>query len=183
MTLYHGSATGGIDVLKPNRADHDRPYVYMSTLEVVAAFYLCNVVERPYYWFPYGFEGDVPIYHELYPNALKEVSDGVSGYIYEVNADEKQVLPFKNIPCARLATEPIKPERYFEVTNAYELFMKYINEGRMKLGRFEEKTQKELDWWYSLIESYIREKRLPAYCSYTEFVREKFPVLYERVFN
>ena len=49
MTLDHGSRTGGIDVLKPNLDDHDRPYVYMSTLEAVAAFYLCNAVERPYY--------------------------------------------------------------------------------------------------------------------------------------
>ncbi|MDE7194134.1 MAG: hypothetical protein K2O14_09225 [Oscillospiraceae bacterium] len=183
MTLYHGSRTGGIGVLKPNLADHDRPYVYMSTLEAVAAFYLCNAVERPYYWFPYGFEGDTLIYHELYPNALKEVSDGVSGYIYEVNADEVQVIPFKNIPCARLATEPIKTMGCIEVTNAYELFMKYIEEGRMKLGRFEDKSQKELERWYSLTESYIREKHLPADCSYTEFVREKFPRVWERIYG
>ena len=39
-------------------------------------------------WFPYGFENgsDIPVYHELYPNALKEISEGVSGYIYEVFA-------------------------------------------------------------------------------------------------
>ena len=52
MVLYHGSNTGNIKVLKPNQADHDRPYVYMTTMDVVAAFYLCNAVERPYYWFP-----------------------------------------------------------------------------------------------------------------------------------
>ncbi len=48
------------------------------------AFYLCNAVERPYYWFPYGFENDsdISVYHELYPNALREVSEGVNGYIY-----------------------------------------------------------------------------------------------------
>ena len=56
MILYHGSNTGDIQVLEPRQADHDRPYIYMSTLEVVAAFYLCNRVERPYYWFPYGFD-------------------------------------------------------------------------------------------------------------------------------
>ena len=47
MILYHGSNTGNIKVLKPNQADHDRPYVYMTTMDVVAAFYLCNAVERP----------------------------------------------------------------------------------------------------------------------------------------
>ncbi|MDE6030033.1 MAG: hypothetical protein K2G32_00230 [Oscillospiraceae bacterium] len=183
MILYHGSRTGGLDILKPNLADHDRPYVYMSTIEAVAAFYLCNAVERPYYWFPYGFEGDIPIYHELYPNALKEVSEGVSRYIYEVSAGEGQVIPFKNIPCARLATEPIEPSRCIEVPDAYELFMKYIDEGRMKLGRFEDKSPKELDRWYSMIESYIGEKRLPADCSYTKFVKEKFPQVWGRIYG
>ncbi len=36
MILYHGSNTGNIKVLKPNQADHDRPYVYMTTIDVVA---------------------------------------------------------------------------------------------------------------------------------------------------
>ncbi|MGL5507740.1 MAG: hypothetical protein ACRDB0_07550, partial [Paraclostridium sp.] len=73
MILYHGSNTGGIYDLEPTVADHERPYVYMTTIDVVSAFYLCNAVEKPYYWFPYGFvQGcNIPIYHELYPNALK----------------------------------------------------------------------------------------------------------------
>ena len=55
MKLFHGSNTKNISVLEPKQADHDRPYVYMTTIDVVAAFYLCNAVEKPYYWFPYGF--------------------------------------------------------------------------------------------------------------------------------
>ncbi len=51
MILYHGSNTEKIKVLEPRQADHDRPYVYMTTLEVVSAFYLCNAVERPYNYF------------------------------------------------------------------------------------------------------------------------------------
>ena len=84
MLLYHGSNITGLRQLKPDLADHDRPYVYMTTLETVAALYLCNAVERPYYWFPYGFENgsDIPVYHELYPEALRQVSEGVSGCIY-----------------------------------------------------------------------------------------------------
>lgn len=39
MILCHGSNTGNIKILKPNQADHDRPYVYMATMDVVAAFY------------------------------------------------------------------------------------------------------------------------------------------------
>lgn len=49
MKLYHGSNIGDIKVLEPRQADHDRPYVYMTTIDVVAAFYLCNAVEKPCY--------------------------------------------------------------------------------------------------------------------------------------
>lgn len=99
MKLYHGSNIKGIQILEPKLADHDCPYVYMTTIDVVAAFYLCNAVSKPYYWFPYGFEKDsmIPIYHELYPDALKEVSEGISGCIHEVEAEESQIIPFKNI--------------------------------------------------------------------------------------
>lgn len=184
MKLYHGSNIGGIPILEPKQADHERPYVYMTTIDVVAAFYLCNAVERPYYWFPYGFDKDsnIPIYHELYPDALRQVSEGVSGYIYEVEADDRQVIPFKNIPCARLATEPIEVVNSIRIENAYELFLEYMRQGKMRLGRFEDKTEQQLDWWYSSIADYLEEKDMikNSDCSYAVFVRNKFPQVWER---
>lgn len=184
MKLYHGSNIGDIKILEPRQADHDRPYVYMTTIDVVAAFYLCNAVERPYYWFPYGFDkgSDVPVYHELYPNALKQVSDGVSGYIYEVEANDTQVIPFKNIPCARLATEPIEVINSIRVENAYELFLEYIRQGKMRLGCFEDKSEQQLDWWYSSIADYMSEKDMVKTpdCSYAVFIRKKLPQVWER---
>ena len=184
MILYHGSNTANIQVLQPHLADHDRPYIYMSTLEVVAAFYMCNAVERPYYWFPYGFDKEtgVPVYHELYPNALKEVSDGVSGSIYIVDADEDSILPFKNIPVARLATQPVKVLKEIKVENAYDLFMQYVAEDKMKIGRFEDKTEKAIANWHSMVLSYIREKDMikTPDCSYALFVKEKFPSVWRQ---
>lgn len=184
MKLYHGSNTANIKILKPRQADHDRPYVYMTTIDVVAAFYLCNAVDRPYYWFPYGFDSgsEVPIYHELYPNALKEVSEGVSGYIYEVNAEESQVIPFKNIPCARLATEPVEVMNCVRVENAYDLFMEYVKQGKMKIGYYEDKSEQQLEWWYSSIIDYLGEKNMIATpdCSYALFIKEKFPQVWEK---
>lgn len=181
--LFHGSRTAGIKILEPRLADHERPYIYFSTIEVVAAFYLCNGVERPYYWFPYGFSKEgVPVYDELYPNALREVSEGVSGCIYSVEADEDEVLPFKNIPCARLGTVPFKVKSCKEVSDAYGLLMDYVREGKLIIGKFEDKSEKELDWYYNKILEYISEKEMiktPG-CSYAKFVREKFPFVWER---
>lgn len=184
MILYHGSNTGGIQILEPRLADHDRPYIYMTTSDVIAAFYLCNRVERPYYWFPYGFDKEmgVPVYHELYPSALKEVSEGVSGYIYTVDADESRVIPFKNIPTARLATQPLAVTDSKEVKDAWPLFLEFEKQGRMKIARFEDKTPRQLENWYNMIESYIREKDMikTSDCSYAKFVREKFPHVWDR---
>ena len=184
MILYHGSRTGEIDILEPRLADHDRPYIYLTTIDVVAAFYLCNAVERPYYWFPYGFQKgrpDVPVYDEVYPNALQEVSDGVHGYIYNVNVDEKQVIPFKNIPCARLGTEPIKVSECLEVENAYELLLEYEKQGKLIIGRYRNKSEKELNWYYHAILSYIQTKEMykTPDCSYAMFVKRKFPFVWD----
>lgn len=185
ITLYHGSRTKEIEVLKPNLADHDRPYVYLSTIDVVAAFYLCNAVERPYYWFPYGFDGDIPVYNELYPNALREVSEGVSGCIYTVRVSEENVLPFKNIPCARLSTVPLSVSDCLFVDDAYSLFKDYERSGKLKIGRFEDKSQRELEMFYKMIVDYMREKSMHNIpdCSYARFVRGKFPNVWERFLN
>lgn len=188
MILYHGSRTGGIEVLEPRLADHERPYIYLSTIEVVAAFYLCNAVERPYYWFPYGFsknDPEIPVYNELYPNALEEVSAGVEGYIYKVNVSDEQIIPFKNIPCARLGIEPIPVQDVIYVPNAYELLQSYVEQGKLLIGRYEDKSEKELNWYYKTIGDYIREKdmRSTPDCSYALFVKEKFPFIWEDYMN
>lgn len=185
ITLYHGSRTKGIEVLKPNLADHDRPYVYLSTIDVVAAFYLCNAVQRPYYWFPYGFDGEIPVYNELYPDALREVSEGVSGCIYTIRTAEEDVLPFKNIPCARLSTVSLAVSGEYFVSDAYSLFREYERQGKMKIGHCEDKSPRELEMFYKMIIEYMREKsmRTAPDCSYARFVREKLPNVWERFLN
>lgn len=124
----------------------------------------------------------VPVYNELYPNALREVSEGVGGYIYILDVSEEDVIPFKNIPCARLGMAPLKVSGCIEVDDAYKLFQEYEKLGKLKIGRYEDKTQKELDMYYGIILNYIREKdmaQIPE-CSYARFVKSKFPFIWER---
>lgn len=184
MILYHGSNTPNIKALEPRQADHDRPYIYMTTIDVVSAFYICNAVERPYYWFPYGFnKNGIPVYHELYPNALKEVSEGKKGYLYTVDADDNQIMSFKNIPCARLGIEPLRVVDCVEIPNAYEYFMHCVKQGKLEISRFEDKSEQSLDNWYNMIFDYINEKDMinTPDCSYAKFVRDKFPFVWERL--
>ena len=187
MRLYHGSNVLGLEVLEPRLADHDRPYVYMTTIDTVAALYLCNAVERPYYWFPYGFDetGNIPVYHELYPNAFKEVSEGISGCIYVVDAAKKQFVPFKNIPCARLGITPMEVIDTIKVDDAYEFLQQYIRQGKLRVSRYEDKTAAQLDNWYKMIADYMREKNMLDIpdCSYAKFVREKIPEAWEMLLH
>lgn len=182
MVLFHGSKTADIKVLEPRIADHEKPYVYLSTSEAVAAIYLCSAVEKPYYWFPYGFnENGIPVYHELYPNALREISECVKGYIYTVEADENQLIPFKNIPCARLSEKPLSISGCVEIQDAYELYLKYEREGKMRISRFENKTPEQLRAWYDMLISYLDEKdmkRNPS-CSYARYIKSKLPQVWE----
>lgn len=186
MKLYHGSNTAGIHILEPRLADHDRPYVYLTTIDVVSAFYICNAVEKPYYWFPYGFnENNVPIYHELYPNAFKEISQNRKGYLYEVDAKESQIIPFKSIPCARLGIEPLEVVDFIEISDAYAYFMECVDNGKLEIGKFENKSEKELENWYKMILGVIQEKNMKdtPNCSYAEFVKNKFPFIWYDYIN
>ena len=183
MILYHGSNIIGLNQLEPMQADHDRPYAYMTTIEAVAALYLCNAVEKPYYWFPYGFDesGDIPIYHELYSDALRNVSEGKSGCIYVVNANEGQYIPFKNIPCARLGIVTLNVIDRIEVPNAYNLLQGYIHNGKLKVSRYEDKSKEQLEWWYSTVANYMAEKNMieNPFCSYAKFVKMNLPYAWE----
>lgn len=178
MLLYHGSNTFNIKKLEPRQADHDRPYIYLTTIKIIAAFYLCNAVEKPYYWFPYGFDKNGKVqYHELYPNALKEVSVGKSGCIYTVNVSEDDIMPLKNISCARLGVSDMIPVECMEISNCFEWLTEQEKQNLFVLKRFEDKSKDELDKWYSKIQQYITDKNMinTPDCSYAKFIRTKFP--------
>lgn len=182
MVLYHGSRTVGLKQLCPMQADHDRPYVYLTALKTVAALYLCNAVEKPYYWFPYGFDKDgVPVYHELYPDALREVSEGVSGCIYIVDAADGQTIPFGKLHHVRLGTEPLDVKETIDIPDAYVFLRERISNGGLRVSRYEDKTPEQLEWWYNTVAEELREKELykEPDCSYARFVREKMPEVWE----
>lgn len=186
MILYHGSNTGNLKVLEPRVADHDRAYAYLTTVQIVAAFYLINAVERPYYWFPYGFDSDGGVhYQEWYPNALREVSEGRKGFIYTVEADEKDLLPLKNISCARLGTEPMKVVDCLKIDNCYQWLLEQEKLGAFKLRRFEDKTETQLNSFHINLKNYLAEKNMiiTPDCSYARFVRLKFPKVWEEYEN
>jgi len=183
MLLYHGSSTGDIRVLQPFTADHGKPYVYFSTDEVSAGFYAASMVERPYYWFPYGYDPNgKPFYSEIYPNAFSEAYHQKCGYLYACEADEKKLLRFASNQNTHLSTEPLAVHRCERIENLYDWFLQREAEGRLTIQRFANFTQDALSLWHGLVLDELR-----IVCgkgtrenAYARFVQEKLPAVWER---
>ena len=81
-----------------------------------------------------------------------------------------------------MATESMAVVGCTEIKDAYELFMEYVAQGKMKIGRFEDKTEQQLQWWYSDLVEYLKEKEMVnnPECSYAVFMKKKFPQVWEK---
>ena len=64
---------------------------------------------------------------------------------------------------------------FLRVENAYALFMEYVKQGKMKVGRFEDKSEKQLDWWYACCIEYLKEKHMME-----TPIKSKLPGVWER---
>ena len=84
-----------------------------------------------------------------------------------------------------MATEPIEVMKCTKVENAYALFMEYVKQGKMKVSHFEDKSEQQLEWWYSCCVEYLEEKHMieTSECSYASFIKEKLPQVWERYVN
>lgn len=178
MKLYHGSDCGGLQTLEPRLADHGNPCVYLTENRTVASFYTVKAVEPPEYWVPYGFDSDgTPVYHELYPDALREVYGGKRGYLYQVKAAEHQIEPLRKIPGAFSGLSPFFVADCEELPDVYAWLLEEEAAGRLRVGRFDDKTPEELNGWYQMIRKEMTERNLckDSDCSYARFLREKIP--------
>ncbi len=181
MLLYHGSNEFGLKVIKPQMGELEKPYILLSTMEIVAGFNMINAVEPPDFWFPYGFDDmGVPEYHELYPNAMKEVSEGRRGYIYTVEADENELLLLKGVPDARLGISEMKVVDCLEIPDCYDWLMEETSLGSFHLCRYEDKSPAQLRVWYNSVLRHIVEKKMinTPNRPYAKFVQEKFPKIW-----
>lgn len=183
MLLYHGSSTGDLRMLQPFTADHGKPYVYLTTDEVSAGFYAASSVERPYYWFPYGYDPNgKPFYSELYPNAFAEVYRNRSGFLYTCEADEKKLLRFASDRNTRMSTDPLPVLRCERIENLHDWFLQREKEGRLVIQRYANFTQESLSLWHEMLLEELRdaghtgERDNP----FSRFVQEKLPAVWAR---
>lgn len=182
MHLYHGSSISDLRTLRPSLADHGRPYVYFSTDETAAAFYAACAVERPYYYFPYGYDAaDRPVYTETYPNAFLETYGGKSGCLYICDLPETALLRFPSNPHMRLSADEAPVLRAEPIENLCDWFLKKEAEGKLTIQRYEKLAKSELASWHGMVLEELR-----AACAktqdnaYAAFIRRAMPQVWER---
>lgn len=189
MILYHGSNTTGITTLEPRLADHGRPYVYLATVREIALLYLCNAVERPYYWFPYGFtkemleKGDLrPIYTEYWEEMVEDCAKGKRGCIYTVDVSSAQVAPLRDYKHAFLATQEVPVTSCEEIPDAYDEILRCVEEGKMFLQRYDQLSDAAREGQKRSLIAELREKNMieTPEDPYARLIREKMPKVWER---
>lgn len=183
MVFYHGSSVGGIDVLLPKISEHKEPYIYFSTNPVVASFYMVHIVERPFNWFPYGFnEKGIPIYTEYYHNATADVYGGRQGYLYECQNVLNTNNP-TNISCAYACKDPVTVGNCVVFNDIYDRFKEFEKQGHLIIKKFESLSEKELAFAQRYLLNLIAENNLKSkpQNSLSLLIMRHFPQVWETV--
>lgn len=182
MNFYHGSNIKGLKGLLPFESEHKKPYIYFAQNPVVALFYSVKAVEKPYNWFPYGFNDDgVPVYTEYYPNAFADVYKNKTGYLYLC----KNLTGLKNptnINGAYVSEEPVVISACEEILDIYEKFLQWEREGLFIIRHYESLTDQQKQNLEKLMIGEIKDLRLleKPNCSYSKFIKEKMPAAFEK---
>lgn len=180
---YHASQVANLKELLPHISNHEKPLVYLSSKRENVLVYLSNAVEKHCKengfehsgsyrkWGSYGFENGILRLEEYYPNATIDTYKGVCGYIYSsANVDfmEEQ----KNIPFVFTTITNVRVEHCEVVPDAYDAIMQAVNEGKIILRKYENNSEKMLNWIKTSIRNeYAAYKNHPEYQS---FLQAKF---------
>lgn len=190
-TLYHGSKSGGLTVLKPHLSSHKKELVYLTTSEAVACIYTVNAVERLFEskglnypfpfspWYSYGFDKDkTPVLEEYYPDAAKLTYAGKSGYIYTCEKPA-ELNNATEIFCARTTEMPVKVISCRKIDDVYKELLEFQKSGMLIVKPYNEVNQKTIDYIESTIKKEIEEKDLKnnGGVDLAVFYREFFPHL------
>lgn len=186
---YHASQTPNIKVLEPRVSNHGKPLVYLSTKRENVLVYLSNAIEKfcrdtgfSYdgkwqKWGPYGFTQDGRmLLEEYYPNAFEETYKGVSGNIYYTETIPNLQTDIQ-ISNAIATAEPVPIDGAEFVPDAYEAILEAAEKGLIVLGKYEDHTEKKLDWIKSTMKKEYQE--VGEQLDYKHFIEGKFPSILE----
>lgn len=179
MTLYHGSPVPGLTELRPFLSNHDRPYVYLTHSEALAVLYAHNPIPGGG-WFTYRWAGDVLQYDEFFPDALRTIYQGQSGWVYTCCGEYPTL---EKMPWVYLSERPVPVTGGRFIPDLYEELLRYEGEGQLVIHRYDTLSEKKKAANDRCILRSVRESHLPEQPGdpYLAFIRAHCPGLLEQL--
>ena len=135
MMLCHGSSVPGLTELKPFPSNHSKPYVYLTDCAALALFYAHNPIERPGGFFPYWFDKQGQLhYDEYFPDQLRLMYQGHSGWVYHVEVDGWTRLD--KMPWVYLSEAPVPVAQADFIPDLHAALTGAAEDGRLVLHRY-----------------------------------------------
>ena len=132
--LYHVSPKTGLKTIQPHISAHKKAYVY--AIENMVTGMLFGTKHDDFDFMIDTDENDIPIICECYPNALKNIFQGKSCSVYEV--DDKGFQRGRTSWESELVSEnEVEVRREIVIENLYEQLLKEEQNGKLKIFRYE----------------------------------------------
>lgn len=181
MIFYHGSPVGGLNELKPFLSEHGEQYVYFTKNPVVALLYTVHPVDKPFSYYPYGFDKDGTIhYSEYYKDAFSDIYKGKQGYLYECDHIPSIGNPTQ-IKGVFVCKNAVKVDRKIMIPDLYDRLMEYQQQGLFRIRTFDTISEKEMQHVYDTLKQTIQKHALKQSLGnlMSRFIREHFPGVWE----
>ena len=184
MIYYHGSTVANLTELQPLSKLHqsEEQVVYLSSHLPYVLFYIWDTEKTgsSHKWVTAWLKDGVAYYEEQFPGQLKAFYEGVRGYVYSVLPDDR-VRPMPQREDLFYSCDPVKVYRTQEIPDVYQMLLKYEQEGKFKLLRFEDTTPEKQAELIDRIATYIRESKLMEQDSeHSRFMRKYFADAWKR---
>ena len=176
MKLYHGSGVPALTELRPFLSGHGKPCVYLTHSEELATVYAHNPIPGGG-WFTYRWPGDGKLhYDEYFPDALRIIYQGHSGWIYTCEGD----LPtLEKMPWVSLSEAPLPVTGSRFIPDLYEELLRCEAEGRLIVHRWDTIPDRVRDAFARTVLRSVEDHHLPERPDdpYLRFIRTHLPGL------
>ncbi len=176
MPFYHGSPVGELNELKPFLSEHEKQYVYFTQNPIVALLYAVHPVDKPFSYYPYGFDKDGTVhYSEYYQNAFWDIYKGRQGYLYECDNIPHVGNPTQ-INGVFVCENAVKVDRMKMIPDLYDHLMKYQQQELFRIRTWDTIPEKELQLVYDDFKHNVEKYNLKQFPhnSMSRFIREHF---------
>ena len=168
MKLYHGTTVSQIERLRCNSKHHaGNPVLYLTDNRAYSLFYIRDR-EIDFVTCGVGEDGKV-YYDEKFPDQLKTLYEGRSGYIYETDVSAEKYHVRGIWVCSRDAR--ITGMEF--IPDVYQVILHEIEKGNVVLLPYESLTEEQKQMNYRGVVDYLRRGQLSH--AKAQFFRNHFP--------